>query len=104
MKLIVIGHECNEGTSKKTGKDYSIGKIHCALPMVGSPNAKGYQGHTIDCDVSILRKVEHLPCPFEAEIETTQVIRYGQMQTQVLSVVPTGNVKAPGTAVTPRAA
>lgn len=107
MKLLVIGLEVNEGTSKKTGNPYSIGKLHAALPMVGSANAKGYQGHTIDCEVSILRKVEHLPCPFEAEVETTQVMRYGKPQTEVLSVVPTAITKAtpaPAAGQTARAA
>lgn len=90
MKMQCIGFEMNEGTSSKTGKAYAIGRLHTMIPLAGSKGAKGYVGHTYDCEVSILRKVEHLQPPFLADIEVQQVMKYGKPTNEVVSVVPAG--------------
>lgn len=92
MKLQVIGFEISQGISKKTGNPYAIGKLHCALPLApaqGEGNAaRGYMGDTYPIDVSVLDKVKHLPCPFDAEIEQQDIMRYGKRQTEIVSIVP----------------
>ncbi len=88
MKMQVCGFEATEGISKKTGKPYSIGKLHTMIPLAGSDRAKGYCGHTYPVEVSILSKIEHLQPPFVADVEVTQVMRYGTAQNEVVSVVP----------------
>lgn len=93
MKMQVCGFEATEGVSKKTGKPYSIGKLHTMIPLAGSDRAKGYCGHTYPVEVSILSKIEHLQPPFIADIEVTQVMRYGTAQNEVVSVVPAAPVK-----------
>lgn len=90
MKMQCIGFEMNEGTSKKTGLAYAIGRLHTMIPLAGSKGAKGYVGHTYDCEVSILRKVEHLQPPFLADVEVQQVMKYGKPTNEVVSVVPSG--------------
>lgn len=92
MKTTVIGFEISEGVSKKTGQPYSIGKLYAALPIAGSKGAKGYMGTTYSCEPSILRKVEHLTCPFEADLEQQDVMRYGERKQEIISIVPTARV------------
>lgn len=92
MKVQVIGFEITEGTSKKTGQPYSIGKLYAALPLAPAQGlgnaAKGYQGSEYRVDVGVLRKVEQVPVPFTADIEQQDVMRYGQRQTEIVSIVP----------------
>lgn len=99
MKLQVIGYEISTGTSKKTGQPYAIGKLHCALPLAparGEGNkATGYMGDTYQLDVSVLDKVKHLPCPFDAEVEQQDVMRFGKRQTEIVSLVPIAQRQAP---------
>ena len=99
MKVQVVGFEITEGVSKKTGQPYAIGKLHCTLPLApaqGQSNkAKGSMGATYQCDVSVLRKVEHLAPPFVAELEQEDIMRYGERKTEIVSVVPTQLTPAP---------
>ena len=88
MKMQVCGFEISEGTSKKSGKPYAIGKLHTIIPLAGRDGTKGYAGHTYDTEVSILRKIEHLSPPFMADVEVQQVIRYGNAMNEVVTVVP----------------
>lgn len=88
MKMQVCGFEITEGTSKKTGKPYAIGKLHTMIPLAGRDGAKGFAGHTYDTEVSVLRKVEHLAPPFLADVEVQQVMRYGNAVNEVVTVVP----------------
>jgi hypothetical protein len=88
MKMQICGFEITEGVSKKTGKPYSIGKLHTLIPLAGSEGARGYCGHSYACEVSILRKVENIQPPFVADVEVGQVMRFGQAQNEVVSVVP----------------
>ena len=98
MKVQVVGFEITEGTSKKTGQPYSIGKLHCALPLAPSDRpgnlAKGLMGSTYQCDVSVLRKVEHLAPPFVADLEQMDVMRFGERRSEVVSIVLTERTKA----------
>lgn len=89
MKMQIVGFEINEGTSSKTGKAYAIGRLHTMIPLSGAKGAKGYIGHTYDCEVSILRKIEHLQPPFAGDVEVQQVSKFGKPINEVVSVVPT---------------
>ncbi|MFZ4551888.1 MAG: hypothetical protein ACOYNB_08695 [Aquabacterium sp.] len=99
MKVQVIGFETSSGISKKTGNPYAIGKLHCALPLAparGEGNAAvGYMGDTYRLDVSVLDKIKHLQCPFDAEVEQQDVMVFGKRETQIVSVVPLGMRQAP---------
>lgn len=101
MKVNVVGFEITEGTSKKTGQPYAIGKLHCALPLApahGAGNvAKGYMGSTYQLDVSVLRKVEHLAPPFTAEIDVQDLMRFGERKQEIVSIVPAERQDAPAT-------
>ena len=88
MKTNVIGFEISEGTSQKSGKAYSIGKLYAALPLAPSKGSKGYMGSEYRCEPSVLRKVEHLAPPFMADIEFQDVMRYGERKQEIVSIVP----------------
>lgn len=94
MKMQVVGFEITEGVSKKTGNPYAIGKLHTMIPLAGAKGAKGFVGHTYDCEVSVLRKIEHLQPPFASDVEVQQVMKYGKAQNEVVSVVPAQQPKA----------
>lgn len=94
MKMQIVGFEITEGVSKKTGQSYAIGRLHTMIPLAGAKGAKGYQGHTYDAEVSILRKVEHLQPPFMADVEVIQVMKWGEAKNEVVSVVPAQASKA----------
>lgn len=98
MKVTICGIEVNEGVSKKTGNAYSMGSLHtiCALapPFGGKDNiAKGFMGTTYEADPVLLRKLEHLPFPLEAEVVIQNVMRFGKRQEVVADVVPVTHVK-----------
>lgn len=101
MKAHVIGFEISEGVSKKTGQPYSIGKLYAALPIVGK-GARGLMGSTYSIEPVLLRKLENVPLPCEAELEMQDVMRYGERRQEIASVVPT--VARPTAAVPPLAA
>ncbi|SFQ68824.1 CTX phage RstB protein [Variovorax sp. OK605] len=102
MKINVIGFESSEGVSKKTGQPYAIGKLYAALPLAGSKGTKGYMGSEYRCEPSVLKKIEHNAPPFMAEVEFQDVMRFGERQQQIVSIVPTASeVKPAGTAVRP---
>lgn len=108
MKTNVIGFEISEGTSKKTGSAYSIGKLYAALPLASAKGSKGYMGSEYRCEPSVLRKVEHLAPPFMAEIEFQDVMRYGERKQEIVSISPIDSraaaapAGAPGTSVATR--
>lgn len=95
MKMQVIGFESNEGVSKRTGKPFAIGRLHTMIPIAGSDSAKGAVGHSYDAEPSILDKIKHLAPPFMADVEVIQVMKFGQPQNQVVSVVPVDRAKTP---------
>ena len=92
MKLQVIGFEITEGTSARTGKPYSIGKLHTILPLSSSSKAgnaaKGSMGCEYRIEVGVLRKIEHLQPPFMADLESAEVMRFGKRETDIVAVVP----------------
>lgn len=97
-RMQIVGIEINEGVSKKTGRNYAMGTVHTitklAPPMGGADNvSKGYAGDKLQCDVSVLRKVEHLPFPLHAEVEVETVLRFGERQSQVTDIRPLDVVK-----------
>lgn len=92
-KLNVIGFEITEGTSAKTGKPYSIGKLHTILPLAGAAPkgencAKGCMGSEYRVEVSVLRKVQHLQPPFVVDAEFQDVMKFGERQQEIVSLSP----------------
>lgn len=92
MKVMVIGMERSEGVSNKTGKPYAIGRVHAAVKMEEASGdkraSKGAMGTSYDVDVEAVKRLEHLPLPFEADLEVEDVMRFGKRETKVLDVKP----------------
>lgn len=103
MKALVIGFEISEGVSKKTGKPYSIGKLYAALPIVGT-GARGQMGSTYQCEPAVLRKLENMPLPTEADLEMQDVMRFGERRQEIASISPIGMPKTGAAAAAARAA
>jgi hypothetical protein len=101
MKLNVIGFEINEGTSSKTGKPYSIGKLYTVFPLAGAMNAdkgnvaKGASCKEFRCEVGILRKVEHLDPPMILDAEMAEVMRFGELSQDIVKLTPVEAPRAP---------
>jgi len=87
MKVLVLGYEAMEGVSKKTGNAYRMGRLFVALPL-GGKGGHGYQGAALDADPDILKRFDSYPCPFEAEVTETSVMRFGERRSEVVDVVP----------------
>jgi CTX phage RstB protein len=87
MKVTILGHEISEGTSKRTGQPYSIGKLHATVPLA-QKGAKGFMGNAFDCPPDIIKTIEQLDCPFTATLETQMVMRYGQTAQQITRIIP----------------
>lgn len=94
MKAHVIGIEISEGTSKKTGQPYSIGKLYAALPIVGK-GARGLMGSEYQCEPAVLRKLDGIELPVQCELEMQDVMRFGQRRQEIVSVVPITAPRAP---------
>jgi hypothetical protein len=97
-RMQIVGIEISEGVSKKSGRNYSMGTVHTitklAPPMGGADNvSKGYAGDKLECDVSVLRKIEHLPFPLHAEAEIETVLRFGERRSVITDVRPVDVVK-----------
>jgi hypothetical protein len=105
MKIRVMGLERSEGVSKAKpdrpgsgGKDYAIGRIHAAVMLDASRNGeknmvKGTMGTTYDgIDVAIIKRLEHLPLPFDAEVTVEDVMRFGKRESKIMEVKPLGVV------------
>jgi hypothetical protein len=89
VQTTVLGFQAMEGTSTKTGKPYSIGKLFAMYPQVGK-GVGGFMAAEISCEVSVLRKIEGLNFPCEVEVETANVMQWGKLQQQVVSLSPVG--------------
>lgn len=102
MKAYVIGLQISEGVAKTTGKPYSIGKLHAALPMSGD-GTRGMMGSEYQCEPAILRKLDGINLPAYCDLEMQDVMRWGKRVQEIasISVVPNDPqpVRAPGTAV-----
>lgn len=97
-RMQIIGIEISEGVGKTSGKAYSMGTIHtmtALAPPTGQADnvAKGFMGDKLSCDVTVLRKVQHLPFPIVAEVDTQNVMRFGKRETIVIDVRPADVVK-----------
>jgi hypothetical protein len=98
MKAMIIGIEISEGISRKSGKAYAIGTLHTmtalAPPMGGEGNvAKGSAGDKYEVPVEVLRKIQHLSFPLEAELERQDVIRFGERVQIITGINPLGLVR-----------
>lgn len=96
MKMQICGIEVSEGISKKSGKPYSMGRLHTLValaPAMGDNIAKGLIGTTYDCDPVLLRKLEHLPFPINAEVDTAPQVKFGARVEIVTDVRPLEVVK-----------
>lgn len=89
MKVTVLGVDRSEGVSHKTGtaKPYSIGKVYAAVRVDGA-NAKGMQGTEYQVEVELVKRIEHLPMPFEAELTIEDVMRFGKRESKVFDITP----------------
>lgn len=100
MKMQICGIEISEGTSK-AGKPYSIGRLHTLIPLAppmagagaGENVAKGIVGTTYDCDVVLLRKLQQLSFPIDADVTVSPVQRFGKREEVVTDVRPLELVK-----------
>src|SRR4051812_5257184 len=94
MKIRVVGFERAEGTSMKTGKPkpYAIGQIHAVVNLEernGDESlTKGAMGTSYQVDPAVVKRIEHLPLPFEAELVVEDVMRFGKRETKVLDLRP----------------
>lgn len=93
MKVVVIGFESSEDVSKKTGRDYAIGKVYAAVKLDGRNVegkfiCKGAMGTEYGVDPSVVKKIAHLDTPFEAELLVEDVMRFGKRESKVLEVRP----------------
>lgn len=106
MKIRVVGLERSEGISKKTGKPYTVGQVHAVVSLEERSGegmmTKGAMGTTYRVDPEVVKKVEHLPVPFEAELTVEDVMRFGERETKVIDLRPVGT--APSVAPVKQAA
>lgn len=89
----IVGLEISEGTSKRTGNNYSIGSVYTmtrlAPPMGGGSNvAKGFMGDKYQVDTDVLRPIVHLQPPFSAEVTKENVMRFGKREEMITAIVP----------------
>lgn len=88
MRMQVIGFEILAGTSKKTGNDYDMSRIHTVIPLAESPTAKGSVGTTYDCPAHVLDKIRHLAPPLLCDVEMQDIQQFGRRVQQIASIVP----------------
>lgn len=100
MKVVIIGLERLEGIGKESKKPFAIGKVYAAVKLDSRETAngltKGAMGTEYRVEVEAVKKIEHLPMPFEAELVLEDVMRYGKRETNVLEVRPVSRAAAPG--------
>jgi hypothetical protein len=114
MKVKIVGHMIKEGVSTKTGtaKAYAIGEIHVLVAFSSrDPSSKGFAGGVHKPPVELIKKIVHLPLPFDAELEMQDVMLYGKQQTEVIDIRPLnidlqvkGFPSTPAPAAAPKAA
>lgn len=99
MKVVVIGFESSEDVSKKTGREYAIGKVYAAVKLDGRNVegkfiCKGAMGTEYSVEPSVVKRIAHLPVPFEADLVVEDVMRFGKRETKVFDVVPASLIKS----------
>ena len=99
MRVQIVGIERSAGTSSKTNKPYDMATLHVITKLAersgASDLAKGYMGDSIRVASSIVRKIEHLPFPINADLQVEDVMRFGKRETNVLDCVPVEVSKQP---------
>lgn len=98
MKMTIIGMSASaEGAISKAGKAFRIGQLHTTIPLAPAYAEggieKGEAGTTYPCDPEVVRRIAHIPCPFSADVELQDVLRFGKREQMVLSVKPLEHVK-----------
>lgn len=96
MKIKVIGIERAAGTSMKTGtaKPYDIGNVHAIVELEESGSStdtrrsKGAMGTTYSVSSEIVKQIEELPLPFDAEMTIQDVMRMGKRESKVMDIRP----------------
>jgi CTX phage RstB protein len=94
MKIRVVGLERAEGVSMKTGKakPYAIGQIHAVVSLEerngDGSMTKGAMGTSYQVDPELVKRIEHLPLPFEADLTVEDVMRFGKRESKVIDVRP----------------
>ena len=91
MKVSIIGTLLKEGVSTKSGspKPYAIGEIYVMVPFSErDQGAKGFMGGSHKVDPSVIKKIAHLPLPFNAELDTRDVMLYGKQALEVVDIRP----------------
>jgi hypothetical protein len=107
MKVTVVGVERLEGTGKESKKPFAIGKVFATVKLENSHSeqglTKGAMGTEYRVDVELVKRIEHLDFPVEAELTVEDVMRFGKRETKVLDVRPIGRA-APAVAPVRQAA
>lgn len=93
----LIGIEVMEGVSKKSGKTYSMGRLHVltklAAPQGEDNVSKGFMGDVYECDAAHVRAVAHLPYPVDVVLDLETEMRFGERRMVCTGVKPLGTVK-----------
>lgn len=105
MKVTIVGVEVNEGVSKKSGNEYSIGRLHVLVklappnPQPGLPEsaqnvAVGSASYSYDCPTPVCRGLKSVlkSGPVIAEVETETLMKFGKPETVVVDVKPVTTV------------
>ena len=96
MKVQIVGHMIKEGVSNKSGtpKPYAIGEVHVLVPFSArDTGSTGYAGGVHKVEPMHIKKIAHLPLPFEADLVMQDVMLYGKQQTEVIEILPLSLVK-----------
>ena len=97
MKMHIVGFEGSSGVSSKSGKAYEIGQLHAMAPLASAYGddavAKGQMGTTYRCPLPLIQKIKYLPCPFVAEVDVVDVMKYGKREQEVRDITPFETVR-----------
>lgn len=94
MRITIVGLERAEGISHKSGKPkpYAIASVHAVVKLEerngDGTMTKGAMGTSYNVDPLLVKTVEELPLPFEAELVVEDVMRFGKRETRVLGLRP----------------
>jgi len=99
-KLLIVGLEGSSGIGGKSGKAYDIGNVHTLIDLAdpfGVGNvARGQMGTTYQCTSELVKSVQHLPLPFEAECDVKAIMKFGKREENIVSIVPLKMAKPAG--------
>lgn len=97
-KLTIIGLSASApGSVSKAGKAFAIGQLHTTAALAPAYAEggieKGMCGTSYSVDPEIVRRIAHLPVPFQAEVDIQRVMRFGKPEDLVVDVKPVNVVK-----------